>query len=92
VTFGFERPIFVLAAFISIPLLFLVSRYFKPLFALDIPLEPPGGIAFKSPVNLRFLMKFLHTLELTGAFLLFIAVSGPHLAFSEMVWLNRGRI
>ena len=87
---GFDRPLFVLAAFISIPLLFLISRYFKPLFALDIPLEPPGGIAFKSPVNLRFLMKFLHIMELTGAFLLFVAVSGPHLAFSEMVWLGRG--
>jgi len=87
---GFERPLFVFAAFFSIPLLFLISRHFKPLFALDIPLQPPGGIAFKSPVNLRFVMKLLHGLELTGAFLLFVAVSGPHLAFSEMVWLNRG--
>ena len=87
---GFDRPLFVLAAFISIPLLFLISRYFKPLFAIDIPLEPPGGIAFKSPVNLRFLMRFLHALELLGAFLLFIAAAGPHLAFSEVVWLNKG--
>ena len=87
---GFDRPLFLIAAFFSVPLLFLVSRYFKPLFALDIPLQPPGGIAFKSPVNLRFVMKLLHSLELAGAFLLFVAVSGPHLAFSEMVWLNRG--
>jgi Ca-activated chloride channel family protein len=90
VNIGFDRPLFILAAIICVPLLFLVSRYFKPLFALDIPLEPPGGIAFKSPVNFKFLMKFLHALELTGAFLLFVAVSGPHLVFSEMVWLNRG--
>ena len=87
---GFDRPLFVLAGLIAIPILVLFSRSFKPLFALDIPLEPPGGIAFKSPVNLRFLMRFLHILELTGVFLLFVATAGPHLAFSEMVWLNRG--
>ena len=87
---GFDRPLFLIAAFFSVPLLLLLSRYFKPLFALDLPLGPPGGISFKSPVNLKFLMKFLHALELTGGFLLFVAVSGPHLSFSEMVWLNRG--
>ena len=89
-TIGFDRPLFIFAAFISVMFLLMVSRYFKPLFALDISLQPPGGIAFKSPVNLRFFMKLLHTLELTGVFLLFVAVSGPHLVFSEMVWLNRG--
>jgi len=87
---GFERPLFLLAAFISIPLLLIISRYFKPLFALDIPLEPPGGIAFKPPVNLKFLMKLLHALEMTGIFLLFAAAAGPHFVFTEMVWLNRG--
>jgi len=87
---GFERPLFVLAAFISIPLVLFISKYLKPLFALDIPLEPPGGIAFKPPVNLKFLMKFLHTLEMAGVFLLFAAAAGPHFVFTEMVWLNRG--
>jgi Ca-activated chloride channel family protein len=87
---GFERPLFFLAAFISIPLLLIISRYFKPLFALDIPLEPPGGIAFKPPVNLKFLMKLLHALEMTGIFLLFAAAAGPHFVITEMVWLNRG--
>jgi Ca-activated chloride channel family protein len=82
--------LFILAAFISIPLLLFISRYFKPLFALDIPLEPPGGIAFKPPVNLKFLMKILHALEMTGIFLLFAAAAGPHFVFTEMVWLNRG--
>ena len=87
---GFDRPLFIVAAFFSVPFLFLVARHFKPLFALDVPLEPPGGIAFKSPVNFRFLMRFLHTLELTGVFMLFVATAGPHLAFSQMVWLDRG--
>ena len=87
---GFERPLFILAAFVVIPLLIFISRYFKPLFALDLPLGPPGGIAFKSPVNLKFLMKILHILELGGIFLLFTAAAGPHLVFTEAVWLNRG--
>jgi Ca-activated chloride channel family protein len=82
--------LFILAAFISIPFLLFVSRYFKLLFALDIPLEPPGGIAFKPPINLKFLMKFLHVLEMAGVFMLFAAAAGPHFVFTEMVWLNRG--
>ena len=87
---GFDRPLFVAAAFIAIPVLLLVSRSFKPLFALDLPLGPPGGIAFKSPVNLKFLMKLLHALELAGVFLLFTAAAGPHFVFTELIWLNRG--
>jgi Ca-activated chloride channel family protein len=82
--------LFVLVAIAAIPLILFVSRYFKPLFALDIPLGPPGGIAFKSPVNLKFIMKLLHALELAGVLLLFAAAAGPHLVFKEMVWLNRG--
>ena len=87
---GFERPLYILVAFVVIPGLLFISRYFKPLFALDIPLGPPGGIAFKSPVNLKLLMKFLFVLELAGVFLLFTAAAGPHLIYTEMIWLNRG--
>jgi Ca-activated chloride channel family protein len=90
VSFGFDRPVFVIAAIVIVPLLLFASRYFKPLFALDLPLGPPGGIAFKSPVNLKLFMKFLHGLELTGVFLLFLCAAGPHLVFSELIWLNRG--
>jgi len=87
---SFDRPLFVLAAFFIIPLLILVSRRYRSLFALDLPLGPPGGIAFKSPVNLKFLMRFLLSLELAGIFFLFTAVAGPNLIYTEMVWLNRG--
>jgi Ca-activated chloride channel family protein len=87
---GFDQPIFIALAFMAVPFLLFVSRYFKPLFALDLPLGPPGGIAFKSPVNLKFLMRFLHTLELSAVFLLFIAASGPNFVHTEMIWLNRG--
>jgi Ca-activated chloride channel family protein len=87
---GFDRPLFILAAFVAVPLFLFISRYFKPLFALDLPLGPPGGIAFKSPVNLKFLIKFLNTLELAGVFLLFAAAAGPRFIYTETVWLNRG--
>ena len=87
---GFERPLFILAAIAVIPILLYISRFFKPLFALDIPFAPPGGIAFKSPVNLKFLMKFLHFVELTGIFMLFTAAAGPQFVYTEMVWLNHG--
>ena len=87
---GFDRPLFVLAAIIVIPFLIFISRFFKPLFALDLPLGPPGGIAFESPVNLKLLMRLLNAMELAGVFLLFTAAAGPHVIFSEMVWLNRG--
>ena len=87
---NFDRPFFILAAFAAVPALIFFSRYLKPLFALDLPLGPPGGIAFRSPVNLKFLIRLLHALELFGIFLLFIAASGPHFIFTETVWLNRG--
>ena len=89
-TIGFDRPLFLAAALVAVPLLIFLSRYFKPLFALDLPLGPPGGIAFKSPVNLKFLTRFLHGLELAGVILLFTAAAGPHFISTETVWLNRG--
>ena len=87
---GFERPLLILAAFIVIPCIILFPRYYKSLFTLDLPLGPPGGIAFKSPVNLKLLMKLLYALELAGVFLLFTAAAGPHLIHTDMIWLNRG--
>ena len=87
---GFERPLFVLAAIIAIPGIFFIARYFRPLFSLYLALGPPGGISFKSPVNLKFLTRFLNALELTGVFFLFIAAAGPHFVYTEMIWLNRG--
>ena len=89
-SFGFDRPLFVIAAVILIPLLLFIIRRLKPLFALDLPLGPPGGIAFKSPVDLKFLMKILRVLEIAGVALLFLAAAGPHMAFKETIWLNRG--
>jgi Ca-activated chloride channel family protein len=90
VTLGFERPVYIAAALIILPLIFFASRYFKSLLTLEIPLGPPGGIPFKSPVNLDFLIRLLRVLELAGVLLLFIAAAGPRFVHTGIVWLNRG--
>jgi Ca-activated chloride channel family protein len=90
VSVGFERPLFLLLAIIAIPVLLYAGRFFRPLFALHLPLGPPGGIAFKSPVNLNALTRFLRALELAGVSLLFIAAAGPRFVYTEMIWLSRG--
>ncbi|MDR1374592.1 MAG: VWA domain-containing protein [Treponema sp.] len=89
-TLGFERPFFLAAALVILLLLLLASRYLKPLLTLEIPLGPPGGIPFKSPVNLDFLIRLLRILELAGVLLLFIAAAGPRFVHTEAVWLSRG--
>jgi Ca-activated chloride channel family protein len=89
-TVEFERPVYIAAAFIAFSLVFFVSRCFKSLLTLEIPLGPPGGIPFKSAVNLDFLIKLLGVIELTGALLLFIAAAGPRFIHTRVVWLNRG--
>jgi len=79
-----------LVAIIVVSLFIFFSQRFKSVFALDLPLGAPGGAAYKSPMNLKFLMRFLHVLELAGIFFLFTAAAGPNLIFNEMIWLNRG--
>ena len=87
---AFERPLFILIAIIAIPVIVFCSRFFKPLFSLNLAFAPPGGIPFKSPVNLKYLVRFLSALELSTVFLLCIAVAGPHVVRSEVIWLDRG--
>jgi Ca-activated chloride channel family protein len=87
---AFDRPYFLVIALIFIPLMLILSRRLKPLFTLELPLGPPGGIAFKPPVNLDFLLKVLYVLELAGAAFLIIAAGGPHFVYTETVWFSRG--
>ena len=86
----FDNPLYLFAALIVIPFLMYLSKFLKSFFSLDLPLGPPGGIAFKSPVNLKALTKFLQALEWLGVFLLFTAAAGPHIVYTELIWLNRG--
>ncbi|GHV69697.1 hypothetical protein AGMMS49928_13100 [Spirochaetia bacterium] len=87
---SFERPLFILFAFLFIPVLILGSRFFKSIFTLEIPLGPPGGISFKAPAGLGAIIKILQTLELLGVFLFFVAAAGPRFTFTETLWLSRG--
>jgi Ca-activated chloride channel family protein len=87
---GFERPLFVFLGFIFIILITLLSRFSKDALVLRFPLGPPGGIPFKPPHRVEFLIRIGHFLELIGAFSLFIALAGPMFISSEIVWLNRG--
>ncbi|MDR3144856.1 MAG: VWA domain-containing protein [Treponema sp.] len=87
---GFERPLFLILGCVSIPLILLLSRYYKNVLTLDIPLGPPGGTAFRAPGSTVFLLRILFGLELCGVFLLFAAAAGPRLSSTRMVWLNRG--
>ncbi|MDR0473642.1 MAG: VWA domain-containing protein [Treponema sp.] len=89
-TMIFERPYFIVIGIAVIPFILVSSRYLRSVFTLEFPLGPPGGISFKPPVNIDFLMKFIRFLELTGMVLLFAAAAGPVFIRTETVWLNRG--
>jgi Ca-activated chloride channel family protein len=86
---SFDRPFFLFAGLIAIPLIFILSKRLRSLFTLELPLGPPGGIPFHY-LNLDLLMKALHVLELCGLFFLFVAAAGPHFINMEIVWFSRG--
>ena len=89
-TLGFERPFLIAAAFLFAAAIPVVSRLYRDPFALNTPLGPPGGIPFRAPMRVDFLIKILFVFETAGVFSLFIAAAGPFLRSSETVWLNRG--
>jgi Ca-activated chloride channel family protein len=87
---GFERPlVLVLGAGVLI-LCGVLSRFSRDVLSPNVPLGPPGGIPFKPPLRIEFLMGFLLVLELMGTGLFFIAAAGPRFILPETVWLNRG--
>ncbi|MDR2485440.1 MAG: VWA domain-containing protein [Treponema sp.] len=86
----FEHPLVIVLGCTVILGVVFMSPYVRDAFSVFIPLGPPGGIPFAPPVRIELLIKILYILELTGAFLLFIAAAGPFFIFPETVWLNRG--
>jgi Ca-activated chloride channel family protein len=90
VSLSFERPLLILPGVLAVILIPVLSRFFRHILTLPVPLGPPGGIPFKPPLGVEFLRKFLFIPELLGIFLLFIAAAGPLLISREMVLLNRG--
>ena len=89
-SFGFERPLIAVAAFIIIPLAIALARRLGSPFTASVSLGPPGGVSFKAPVNLKGILKTLRFLEYCGVLLLFLGAAGPLIKTSETVWLNRG--
>jgi len=87
---GFEQPIFLLLGPLILWGGYLILRRFRSFLALDIPLGPPGGIAFKPPVNLGALIRILQVLDWAGILLLWAAAAGPCLVYTGTVWLSRG--
>lgn len=90
VSFGFDRPLVVAAAFVVIPLAVFIARRLHNPFVVSIPLGPPGGTPFKAPFNIDGLVRALRVLEYGGAALLFFSAAGPVIKTTETVWLNRG--
>jgi Ca-activated chloride channel family protein len=87
---GFERPMLILIGIVIIPLAIFIARKRESLFAVFVPLGPPGGVPFKAPFNLSRIVQALRIMEYCGAFLLFVCAAGPVIKTSETVWLNRG--
>jgi len=89
VNFGFDRPLAVAAAFIIVPLAWIILSRLKNPFVKYVPLGAPGGVPFKSQ-KMDGLVILIKVLEFTGIILLFFAAAGPVTKRTETVWLNRG--
>ena len=87
---AFDRPILLFLTFLIIPVTIIISQRLRPIFTLVLPLGPPGGIPFKTPVNPDIITKMFRGFEIAGVFLLFIASAGPHFTYTKTLWLNRG--
>ena len=89
-SFGFERPLIAVCAFIVIPAAMYLARKRGSPFTVSVPLGPPGGVPFKAPFNMGGIIKILRIFEYTGIVLLFLCASVPQIKIPETVWLNRG--
>jgi len=87
---GFERPLLALAALLIVPLVIFASRFFRNPFTVSIPLGAPGGIPFKAPLNIEWLIRALRIPQYAGLVLLLLGAAGPEITVSKTVWLNRG--
>ncbi|MCL2480045.1 MAG: VWA domain-containing protein, partial [Treponema sp.] len=87
---SFDRPFLLILIPLLIPGFLLGIKYLKPLFTLNLPLGPPGGISFKAPVHSGFLGRLLFVFEVLAVSLLIVAAAGPHFSYTEILWLNRG--
>jgi Ca-activated chloride channel family protein len=89
-SFTFERPFIFLLGVLMAPAAVILSRYYRDVSGMDVPLGPPGGIAFKSPLNLDLLVNAFRVFNIAGIVLLFAAAAGPASVYTWTVWLDRG--
>jgi Ca-activated chloride channel family protein len=87
---SFEHPQFLILALVAILGLFIWFRFRKKSVVLDLPLGPPGGAAFRSPVPVQLLFRFTRLLESFAFLVLLLALAGPVLVQHRTVWLDRG--
>ena len=87
---AFDRPFIAVLIILIVPGLVILTRFLKPLFTLNIPLGPPGGISFRAPAKSGFIIRLLFFVEMAGVFFLLVAAAGPHFSYTETLWLNRG--
>jgi Ca-activated chloride channel family protein len=87
---SFEHPQFLALGLLALLGLFIWFRFKKSSFVFDLPLGPPGGAVFQSPVPVLLLFRFTRLLEWIAMVLLLIALAGPVLVLHRTVWLDRG--
>lgn len=89
-TLNFEHPLLFLCGLLSVFGLVVWFRFKRRSFVLELPLGPPGGAAFRSPVSVQLLLRVTRFLEWVSILLLLLALSGPVLVQHRTVWLDRG--
>ncbi|MDR1420028.1 MAG: VWA domain-containing protein [Treponema sp.] len=85
-----EQPVLFIAGIIFIPLGIFILRRLRDPLSLVLPLGPPGGVPFRPPFSIEWLVRVLRAAEYAGVFLLLLAASGPLVRTSGKVWLSRG--
>jgi Ca-activated chloride channel family protein len=87
---SFEHPQFAFIGVLIVVGLYVYFRFRKKSFVLDLPLGPPGGAVFRSPVPVQLLFRFTRLLEGFALLLLFVALAGPAFVQHKTLWLDRG--
>lgn len=87
---GFDHPLFFVAGLLALLALYMWFRFRKGAIVLDLPLGPPGGAAFRSPVPVQILFRFARFLDGLAALVLLVALAGPVLVQQRTLWLDRG--
>ncbi|MCA1949221.1 MAG: VWA domain-containing protein [Treponema sp.] len=89
-TVSFEHPQFLFIGLLAILILYVWFRFKNKHFVFNVPLGPPGGAVFRSPVPAQLLLRFTRLLEGLAFLLFLLALAGPAYVQYRTVWLDRG--